>query len=61
MEQSAENFLSVSQETFASAEQMQSVAKVQMEQIRETHAIGLTLMELSESLKSTTNKFQFKS
>jgi len=61
MEQSAENFLSVSQETFASAEQMQSVAKVQMEQIRETHAIGLTLMELSKSLKSTTNKFQFKS
>jgi len=61
MEQSAENFLSVSQETFASAEQMQSVAKVQMEQIRETHAIGLTLMELSESLKSATNKFQFKS
>jgi methyl-accepting chemotaxis protein len=61
MEQSAENFLSVSQETFASAEQMQSVAKVQMEQIRETHTIGLTLMELSESLKTTTNKFQFKS
>jgi len=61
MEQSAENFLSVSQETFASAEQMQSVAKVQMEQIRETHAIGLTLMELSKSLKSTTNKFQLKS
>ena len=57
MEKAAENYLFVSQETFSSAEQMYSIANVQMEQIRENHSIGLTLMELSESLKSTTSKF----
>ncbi|MFC0270017.1 methyl-accepting chemotaxis protein [Metabacillus herbersteinensis] len=58
MEQSAENFVSVSQETLASAEQMIATSEDQMDQVKRTHEIGLTLTELSRSLSNSTKQFK---
>ncbi|MDQ0161330.1 methyl-accepting chemotaxis protein [Aeribacillus alveayuensis] len=57
MEKDTENLLSVSQETHASAEQMQVTAHEQMERIHETHHIGLKLSELAIQLSSISKKF----
>ncbi|WP_169907945.1 methyl-accepting chemotaxis protein [Priestia abyssalis] len=57
MEQSAESFTSVSQETLASAEQMLSASKEQVEHTNNTHEIGMQLTELASSLTSITRKF----
>ncbi|HWO98003.1 MAG TPA: methyl-accepting chemotaxis protein [Bacillus sp. (in: firmicutes)] len=57
MEQSAENFASVSQETLASAEQMLSASKEQVEHTNNTHEIGMQLTKLAASLTSITSKF----
>jgi methyl-accepting chemotaxis protein len=57
MEQSAESFASVSQETLASAEQMLAASNEQVEHTNNTHEIGMQLTELSTSLKAITMKF----
>ncbi|UTW68960.1 hypothetical protein KHA80_17230 [Anaerobacillus sp. HL2] len=43
-----ESFVSVSQETLASAEQMLSTSDDQNEQMKRTHEVGLKLNELLE-------------
>ncbi|WLR49854.1 methyl-accepting chemotaxis protein [Bacillus tianshenii] len=58
IEQSVQSFASVSQETLASAEQMQVVSEDQMRQMNDSHQIGKKLMELSESLAKLTKEFQ---
>lgn len=57
MESSAESFLSVSQETLASAEQMHTTANDQMERMRDSHSISVTLSQLAKSLSHSTTKF----
>lgn len=57
MEQSAESFASVSQETLASAEQMLTASKEQVEHTNNTHEIGMQLTGLASSLTSITSKF----
>ncbi|MFC3882934.1 methyl-accepting chemotaxis protein [Bacillus songklensis] len=57
MEQSAEGFASISQETLASAEQMLSASKEQIEHMNNTHEIGMKLTGLASSLTSITAKF----
>lgn len=57
MEMAAESFLSVSQETLASAEQMQGTAHDQMNRMKESHVISVTLSELANALSTTTKKF----
>ncbi|WP_110111353.1 methyl-accepting chemotaxis protein [Bacillus sp. CGMCC 1.16541] len=60
MEQSAESFVSVSQETLASAEQMLGTSKEQVEHVNNTHKIGVQLRELSMSLTAITSQFYIK-
>ncbi|MTH52436.1 HAMP domain-containing protein [Bacillus mangrovi] len=57
MEQSAENFVSVSQETLASAEQMLASSEEQMIQINHTHEIGSKLTILSGELSDLSRRF----
>lgn len=57
MENAAESFLSVSQETLASAEQMHSTAFDQMNRMEESHTISVALSELAKTLSATTKKF----
>lgn len=57
MENAAENFLSVSQETLASTEQMQKTANIQIKRVHEAHTISLTLSELAKSLSKSSKKF----
>jgi len=57
MENAAEDFLSVSQETLASTEQMQATANIQIERVHEAHSISLTLSELAKSLTDSSKKF----
>jgi methyl-accepting chemotaxis protein len=60
MEQSSESFVSISQETLASAEQMLSSSEGQITQINRTHEIGLILTELSKTLSDSTKQFKVK-
>jgi methyl-accepting chemotaxis protein len=58
MEESAENFTYISQETLASAEQMSATSEYQMKQISHSHQIGLKLTELSELLAGMTKQYE---
>ncbi|MED4463872.1 methyl-accepting chemotaxis protein [Metabacillus fastidiosus] len=58
IELSAEHFVSVSQETLASAEQMQEISDSQIEQITRTHEMGLKLTDLSTELAGSTKQFK---
>lgn len=58
MEDSAESFSSVSQETLASAEQMLAASEEHLEQMNHTHQIGLKLTQLSQSLSQITKNYQ---
>ncbi|OEH93740.1 hypothetical protein BFG57_11895 [Bacillus solimangrovi] len=60
IEKSVVSFSSVSQETLASAEEMQSVSKDQVRQMDNSHKIGLKLLELSDSISKLTKEFQLK-
>jgi methyl-accepting chemotaxis protein len=53
----ADSFLSVSQETLASAEEMLLASEVQVEQMEATDAIGMKLNSLAVSLSEITNQF----
>jgi methyl-accepting chemotaxis protein len=58
MEQSSENFVSISQETLASAEQMLASSEEQINQINQTHEMGLILTDLSKKLSESTKQFK---
>ncbi|XQY90721.1 methyl-accepting chemotaxis protein [Metabacillus sp. HB246100] len=58
MEESSEHFVSISQETLASAEQMLTSSEDQMIQINRTHEIGRILTDLSKSLSESTKQFK---
>ncbi|WP_420835820.1 methyl-accepting chemotaxis protein [Bacillus weihaiensis] len=60
MEESSEHFVSISQETLASAEQMLTSSEDQMIQINRTHEIGRILTDLSKSLSESTKQFKVK-
>jgi methyl-accepting chemotaxis protein len=53
----ADSFLSVSQETLASAEEMLSASEVQVQQMEHTDQIGLKLNSLAKSLFEITHQF----
>ncbi|MFT9597192.1 methyl-accepting chemotaxis protein [Mesobacillus sp.] len=53
----ADSFLSVSQETLASAEEMLLASEVQVEQMEATDAIGIKLNSLAKSLSDITSQF----
>ncbi|WP_047980318.1 methyl-accepting chemotaxis protein [Ornithinibacillus contaminans] len=54
LEKESLGFLSVSQETLASAEEMLATSDNQLKQVEQTHAIGLKLTDLSKSLTEST-------
>ncbi|OAS85060.1 MULTISPECIES: methyl-accepting chemotaxis protein [Metabacillus] len=58
MEQSSENFVSISQETLASAEQMLASSEGQITQINRTHEMGLILTDLSKTLTESIKQFK---
>jgi methyl-accepting chemotaxis protein len=60
LEAAAVSFASVSQETSASSEVMLESSKEQIEQLKSTHAIGLQLTNLSQSLSDLLMKFHIK-
>ena len=60
LEQSADHFISVSQETLASAEDMLISSENQITQMESTDEIGLKLNELSQSLWAMTQRFQVR-
>lgn len=59
LEQSTDHFASIARETLASTEEMYSTSNEQINQMKDTHEIGLTLTELSQSLAKLTNRFDF--
>ncbi|WNS74312.1 methyl-accepting chemotaxis protein [Bacillus sp. DTU_2020_1000418_1_SI_GHA_SEK_038] len=59
MEAAAENFVSVSQETFASAEQVVEASHKQMIKVRKNHEAGEKLKELSQSLAKLNAEFRY--
>lgn len=58
MESSAESFVSISQETLASAEQMMSASEEQMWKVRKNHEAGMRLTDLSKNLELLTKDFR---
>jgi len=60
LEQSADHFISVSQETLASAEDMLISSENQIMQMESTDEIGLKLNQLSQSLWTMTQRFQVR-
>ncbi|MBS4191310.1 methyl-accepting chemotaxis protein [Bacillus sp. FJAT-49705] len=59
MESSAENFVSVSQQTLASAEQMLEASQRQMNNVRMNHQTGEKLKDLSQSLAKHSSEFSY--
>ncbi|WP_066294650.1 methyl-accepting chemotaxis protein [Bacillus sp. FJAT-29937] len=59
MESVTENFVSVSQETFASAEQVVEASQKQMIKMRKNHESGEKLKELSQSLAELNEEFRY--
>lgn len=58
MEVNAENYVSVSQETLASSEQMVDASKVLMEKMIMSHEAGEKLHTLSDTLKKLNNQYK---
>lgn len=58
LEQTADDFSSISQETLASAEEMLASSENQMAQMESTNEVGLKLHQLSQSLSAITKRFQ---
>jgi methyl-accepting chemotaxis protein len=57
LEQETVGFLSVSQETLASAEEMLASSEGQIKQMEHTHGVGLKLTGISKSLSESTKQF----
>ncbi|MGM7721108.1 methyl-accepting chemotaxis protein [Metabacillus sp. Hm71] len=60
MEKSSESFVSISQETLASAEQILTSSEAQITQIKRTHEMGLILTNLSKTLSDYTKQYVIK-
>lgn len=60
LEKSAENNLSISQETLASVEEMLGSSEEQVEQVQHLHEIGDKLRDISKSLSELMNQFEVK-
>lgn len=56
----ADRFLSVSQETLASAEEMLVASEGQVDQMEATDQIGMKLNSLAKSLSEITNQFSLE-
>ncbi|MBT2692715.1 methyl-accepting chemotaxis protein [Bacillus sp. ISL-55] len=56
----ADSFLSVSQETLASTEEMLLASEVQVQQMETTDEIGIKLNNLAKSLSEITNQFRIE-
>jgi methyl-accepting chemotaxis protein len=59
MESSTEDFVSISQQTLVSAEQMSSASDTQMERMKKSHHKGEELTELANELAKLTGEFKF--
>nr|WP_257987842.1 methyl-accepting chemotaxis protein [Bacillus sp. V33-4] len=59
MEQASESFVFVSQQTVASAEEMMSASKQQMEKVKLSHSAGEKLMTLSDELSELTKHYHY--
>ena len=59
LEQAADHFSSISQETLASAQEMLATSENQIQQMESTDEIGLKLNHLSKSLSAITMRFKF--
>lgn len=58
MESATENFVSVSQQTLASAEQMMTASQKQKIKVKKSHEVGGKLTQLSQSLEALNSKFK---
>ncbi len=58
LEQTADDFSSISQETLASAEEMLASSENQITLMESTNEVGLKLNTLSQSLSAMTKRFQ---
>ncbi|WP_036688932.1 methyl-accepting chemotaxis protein [Paucisalibacillus globulus] len=58
LERETIGFLSISQETLASAEEMLASSESQMKQMEHTHEVGLKLTKLSNSLAESTKQYK---
>ncbi|MFO1443451.1 HAMP domain-containing protein [Bacillus sp. Bva_UNVM-123] len=59
MEAATKNFVSVSQETLASAEQMMLASQKQKMKVMNSHEVGEKLTQLSQSLEALSSKFTY--
>jgi methyl-accepting chemotaxis protein len=59
MESSTEDFVSISQQTLVSAEQMSSASDLQMERMKESYHKGEQLTKLANELAKLTGEFKF--
>lgn len=59
MESATENYVSVSQETLASAEQMMEASQRQIIKMKQNHVAGERLTELSQSLATLNAEFRY--
>lgn len=59
IESATENYVSVSQETLASAEQMMKVSERQMVKMKQSHEAGERLTDLSQSLAMLNAEFRY--
>ncbi|MFB6465798.1 methyl-accepting chemotaxis protein [Cytobacillus sp. Hz8] len=60
VEASAENNVSISQQTLASVEQMFDVTKIQIEKVKESHEVGKKILELSYALEQLTVGYEYQ-
>ncbi|MED3571613.1 methyl-accepting chemotaxis protein [Cytobacillus praedii] len=59
IESATENYVSVSQETLASAEQMMKASERQMDKMKQSHEAGERLTDLSQSLAMLNAEFRY--
>jgi methyl-accepting chemotaxis protein len=59
MEAATENFVSISQQTYASSEHMMHASEQQLTKIKMNQEEGIRLIQLSELLKKLTKEFKF--
>lgn len=61
LEYSTQNLVSISQQTFASAEQMMHASEKQLEKVKSNDEEGSRLILLSDSLKKITDEYELPS
>lgn len=60
LETSAEHYLSISQETLASVEEMLESSEQQFDEVQQLHKIGDHLTDISKSLSNLMNQFKIE-